>query len=77
MPVVNQTRNFDDGNGDFHTFEITGDKRMSNRCSALISYGWTKSFDNGNSAYLGNSVRQNTVPVTPSDFINTTDGRHE
>lgn len=42
-----------------------------------ISYGWTKSFDNGNSAFLGNSVRQNTLPVTPNDFINTTDGRHE
>lgn len=77
LPIVNQTRNIDGGNGDFHTFEITGTKRMSNRWSALISYGWTKSFDNGNSAYLGNSVRQNTLPVTPNDFLNTSDGRHE
>jgi len=76
LPVINQTRNID-GDGDFHTFEITGTKRMSNRWSALISYGWTKSFDNGNSAYLGNAVRQNTSPVTPNDFINTNDGRHE
>jgi outer membrane receptor protein involved in Fe transport len=77
LPVSNQTRNIDGGEGDFHTFEITGTKRMSSRWSALISYGWTKSFDNGNSAYLGNSVRANTLPVTPNDYINTNEGRHE
>jgi outer membrane receptor protein involved in Fe transport len=77
LPVANQVRNIDGGAGDFHTFEITGTKRMSNRWSALISYGWTKSFDNNNSAFLGNSVRQNALPVTPNDYINTNDGRHE
>jgi hypothetical protein len=77
LPVVNQTTNIAGGSGDFHTFEITGTKRMSNRWSALISYGWTKSFDNGNTAYLGNTVRQNALPATPNDEINTTDGRHE
>ncbi len=30
---------------DYHTFEITGTKRMSNRWSLLASYGWTKSFE--------------------------------
>lgn len=77
LPVVNQTVNLPNGDGDFHTFEITGTKRMSNRWSALISYGYTKSFDNNNSAFLGNTVRQNALPATPNDEINTTDGRHE
>ena len=71
------TTNVRNGDGDFHTFEITGTKRMSNRWSLLASYGYTKSFDNGNTAYLGNTVRQNALPATPNDEINTTDGRHE
>jgi len=77
LPVVNQVQNVDGANGDFHTFEITGTKRMSNRWSALISYGYTKSYDNNNTTYQGNAVRQNALPVTPNDEINTTDGRHE
>jgi hypothetical protein len=74
---VNVTTNVPGGNGDFHTFEITGTKRMSNRWSMLASYGYTKSFDNGNSAFLGNAVRANALPATPNDRINTNDGRHE
>jgi outer membrane receptor protein involved in Fe transport len=77
LPVVNMTRNVEGGNADFHTIEITGTKRMSNRWSLLASWGYTKSFDNGNSAYLGNSVRANSLPATPNDEINTNDGRHE
>ena len=45
LPPVNQTVNVDDSDADFHTFEITGTKRMSNRWSLLASYGWTKSFE--------------------------------
>ena len=45
LPVVNRQINVDDGDADYHTFEITGTKRMSNRWSLLASYGWTKSFD--------------------------------
>jgi len=52
-------------------------KRMSNRWALLASYGYTKSFDNNNMVYLGNTVRQNFLPATPNDEINTTDGRHE
>jgi outer membrane receptor protein involved in Fe transport len=77
LTPINMTTNVREGDGDYHTFEITGTKRMSNRWSLLASYGYTKSFDNGNSAYLGNSVRQNALPATPNDEINTTDGRHE
>jgi hypothetical protein len=74
---INMTTNVREGDGDFHTFEITGTKRMSNRWSLLASYGYTKSFDNGNTTYLGNVVRQNFLPATPNDEINTTGGRHE
>ncbi len=77
LPVVNMTMNVDGGDADYHTFEITGTKRMSNGWSLLASYGYTKSFDNGNSSYLGNSVRANSLPATPNDKINTNDGRYE
>jgi hypothetical protein len=68
-PVVNQTANVD-GPADYHTFEITGTKRMSNRWSLLASYGWTKSFDNGLTAIQGNTIRGNALPATPNDIIN-------
>lgn len=74
---VNLTTNVRNGNADFHTFEITGTKRMSNSWSLMASYGYTKSFDNGNTAYQGNSVRNNALPATPNDEINTNAGRHE
>ncbi len=70
------TTNVPDGDGDYHTFEITGTKRMSNRWSLLASYGYTKSFDNGNTAYLGKPFASNCLPATPNDEINTDDGRH-
>ena len=76
LTPVNITTNVPGGNADFHTFEITGTKRMSNRWSLMASYGYTKSYDNGNTAYQGNTVRQNALPATPNDKINTDDGRH-
>ncbi len=76
LTPVNLTTNVPDGDADFHTFEITGTKRMSSRWSLLASYGYTKSFDNGNTTYQGNTVRQNFLPATPNDKINTDNGRH-
>ena len=49
---------------------------MSNRWSLLASYGYTRSYDNNNTTYQGNSVRNNALPATPNDKINTDDGRH-
>ena len=63
-----------DSDADFHTFEITGTKRMSNRWSLLASYGWTKSFDQF-SALQGNAVRGNGLVLNPNDKINNDDGR--
>lgn len=76
LPIVNQTQNVESP-ADYHTFEITGTKRMSNRWSLLASYGWTKSFDQSNSIQ-GNSIRANNLPATPNDKINADDlGRLE
>ena len=69
LTPINQTINVD-GPADYHTFEITGTKRMSNRWSLLASYGWTKSFDQA-SAIQGNSIRSNALPVSAADFVNT------
>jgi len=74
LTPVNRTINVDEGDADFHTFEITGTKRMSNRWSLLAAYGWTKSLDQ-QSAIQGNAVRDNALPVTPNDKLNTDDGR--
>ena len=49
---------------------------MSNRWSLLASYGYTRSYDNNNTVYQGNTVRNNALPATPNDKINTSDGRH-
>ena len=74
---VNMTTNVPGGEAGYHTIEITGTKRMSNRWSLLASWGFTKSFDNGNSAYQGNAVRGNSLPANPQQFsINTDEGRH-
>ncbi|HEX8029192.1 MAG TPA: carboxypeptidase regulatory-like domain-containing protein [Vicinamibacterales bacterium] len=74
LPIVNRQINVADSDADYHTFEITGTKRMSNRWSLLASYGWTKSFDQSGTIQ-GNSIRGNTLPATPNDKINTDDGR--
>ena len=74
LPTVNRTINVDDSDSDYHTFEITGTKRMSNRWSLLASYGWTKSFDQAGTIQ-GNAIRGNALPVNPNDKINTDDGR--
>ncbi len=71
---VNETTNVADSNADFHTFEVTGTKRMSNRWSLMASYGWTKSFDQFG-ALQGNSVRSNGLVLSPNDKINNDDGR--
>ena len=74
LPTVNRTFNVDNSDSDYHTFEITGTKRMSDRWSLLASYGWTKSFEQAGTIQ-GNAIRSNTLPVNPNDKINTEDGR--
>jgi hypothetical protein len=68
LPVVNRQINVD-APADYHTFEITGTKRMSDRWSLLASYGWTKSFDQA-ATIQGNSIRGNGLAVNPNDRTN-------
>ena len=69
--MVNRQTNVESP-ADYHTFEITGTKRMSNRWSLLASYGWTKSYDQA-ATIQGNSVRANALPQSPNDKINAND----
>ena len=62
-PVVNRQSNVE-APADYHTFEITGTKRMSNRWSLLASYGWTKSYDQ-TATIQGNSIRANGLAAEP------------
>src|SRR5688572_20444073 len=71
---INQTVNVPNSSEDFHTFEITGTKRMSNRWSLLASYGWTKSLDQ-TSGIQGHSWRSNGLVLNPNDEIGTDNGR--
>jgi hypothetical protein len=71
LPAVNRQTNVESP-ADYHTFEITGTKRMSNRWSLLASYGWTKSYDQA-ATIQGNSVRANALPQSPNDLINAND----
>jgi hypothetical protein len=76
LTPINQTINVERGDADYHTFEITGTKRMSNRWSLLASYGWTKSFDQAGTIQ-GNAIRGNALAVNPNDEINAPGGRFE
>ena len=60
---------------DYHTFEITGTKRMSNRWSLLASYGWTKSFEQRRHASRATRSAATRCRLNPNDMINTDDGR--
>ena len=71
---VNQTIQLPDADDDFHNFEITGTKRMSNRWSLLASYGWTRAVEN-TSGFQGHSFRSNGSVLNPNDLIGTEDGR--
>jgi hypothetical protein len=74
LTPVNRTVNPARGGSDYHTFEITGTKRMSSSWSLLASYGWTKSFDQA-ATIQGNAIRGNALVMNPNDEINTEEGR--
>jgi outer membrane receptor protein involved in Fe transport len=70
LPIVNTYGNVPGARSDYYTFELTGTKRMSNRWSALLSYSKTWSARNDNT-FFGTGFRQNSLPVSPNDLINT------
>lgn len=64
LPTVNVTKNLPTAKNDYYTFEMTGDKRMSNSWSLLASFAHTWS----RAAFLG-------AATNPNLGINRADGR--
>ncbi|MPZ17321.1 MAG: hypothetical protein GEV06_05335 [Luteitalea sp.] len=73
LPTVDRTENVD-GISEFWTWELSATRRLSGRWSmiAAFSYRWNYDFDDG---YFGNTLRSETLPTTPTDLINTDEGR--
>jgi hypothetical protein len=70
LPTLTTVANQPEANGDYYTFELSGNRRMSGRWSLRASFTHTWNTDHGNS-YSGNTVRQYSLPFTPNDLINT------
>jgi hypothetical protein len=58
------------GNGDYYTWEVSANRRMTGRFSLRASFTHTWNYDHA-TAYAGNTVRQYALPYTPNDLINT------
>ena len=70
LPTLTTVANQPDAHGDYYTWEVSGNRRMSGRWSLRASFTHTWNYDHGNS-YAGNTVRQYALPYTPNDLINT------
>ena len=69
LPIVNTYDNVP-GGSDYYTWELTATKRVSHRWSSLMSFSKTWSAAQNNS-FFGTNFRQNKLPITPNDLINT------
>lgn len=80
LPVVNVFQNVA-GNSDYYTWEFNATKRMANRWSLLAAFSrtWNQAQNGCGSSgcgtagatFFGTQFRQNALPVTPNDLINT------
>lgn len=70
LPTLTTVANQPDAHGDYYTWEVSGNRRMSGRWSLRASFTHTWNYDHGNS-YAGSTVRQYSLPFTPNDLINT------
>jgi len=70
LPVRNVLANVPDARTNYYTWEITATKRMSRGWSAVASLAHTTSYAQANTLF-DTSFRQNQLPVTPNDLINT------
>ena len=69
-------RNLARSNSDYLTWEMSADRRFNRRWSLAASFAHTWNHDQA-SAYFGQTVRANALPVTPNDLIHTdAGGRH-
>ena len=81
LPVVNVFDNVDGANSDYYTWEVTATKRMHARWSMLAAFSktWNEAQNGCGSSgcgtsgatFFGTQFRQNALPVTPNDLINT------
>jgi hypothetical protein len=70
LPTLTTVANQPDANGDYYTWEVSGNRRMSGRWSMRASFTHTWNYDHNNS-FAGSTVRQYALPFTPNDLINT------
>jgi hypothetical protein len=70
LPTLTTVANQPDANGDYYTWEVSGNRRMAGRWSLRASFTHTWNYDHGNS-FAGSTVRQYALPFTPNDLINT------
>jgi hypothetical protein len=77
LAPVNIVRNVPGADSQYWTWDITATRRFTGRWSLVAGFAHTWNRDQA-SGYLGQSVRQNTYPLTPNDLINAgTHGRYE
>ena len=77
LAPVNIVRNVPGADSQYWTWDITATRRFTGRWSLVAGFAHTWSRDQA-SGYFGQSVRENTYPLTPNDLINAgEDGRYE
>jgi outer membrane receptor protein involved in Fe transport len=70
LPVRNVLTNVPGARTNFYTWEVTATKRLNRGWSAVASLSHTTSYAQANTLF-DTSFRQNQLPVTPNDLINT------
>src|SRR5438876_655069 len=70
LPVLNVLTNVPNARTNYYTWEIAATKRMSRGWSVIASLAHTTSYAQANT-FFDTSFRQNPLPVTPNDLINT------
>jgi hypothetical protein len=70
LPTLTTVANQPDANGDYYTWEVSGNRRMTGRWSMRASFTHTWNYDHA-TTFAGTAVRQYALPFTPNDLINT------
>jgi hypothetical protein len=77
LPQATLVRNVPNAESHYWTWDITANRRFSRRWSLVAGFAHTWNRDQSN-GYFGQSLRQNTYPLTPNDLINAgPDGQYE
>jgi hypothetical protein len=70
---VNIVRNVSGADTQYWTWDITATRRLTGRWSLVAGFAHTWNGDQ-ESAYFGQTVRENMYPLTPNDLINAGEG---